>query len=454
MSAKSRVLVVDDDASVGKVLSAILAQAGCESLHAESVDRALQVLRTMSIDLVISDLRMPGTDGFGMLEQLRKQWPDVPLIMLTAHGTVQIAVAAMRGGAVDFMLKPFEREEVVATVQRALDATAARRQEPPRLPQIGEGFFGSSAALAELVQRLERAASGSATVLLRGESGTGKELAAKLIHARSERAGKPFVVVDLGAIPDNLMESELFGHEKGAFTGAVQRKPGRVELAAGGTLFLDEVGETPLAMQVKLLRLLQEREYRPLGGTASRRADVRFIAATHRDLESMVADGTFRQDLYYRLSVLPIRLPPLRERPDDVVPLARHFCELFARDNQRPGLRLHPDACAALARHSWPGNVRELQNAIERLVVMSASDLVGAVDVERELSRTACEPAPARVDPRPGTPLNLEARVQEAEREAVATAILKAGGNRTVAARILGISRRSLYNKMAEYGLD
>ncbi len=454
MTDQAKVLVVDDDPAVGKVLSAILAQAGCEALHAESTKRAIALLGTHSIDLVISDLRMPESDGFAMLEQLKQQWPEVPLIMLTAHGSVPLAVAAMRAGAADFMLKPFERQEVVATVQRVLAATATRRQAPPRLPSIGGGFVGASPAMVELQARIQRAAQGTATVLLRGQSGTGKELAAKLIHECSARRDKAFVVVDLGAIPENLMESELFGHEKGAFTGALQRKPGRVELADGGTLFLDEVGEIPIAMQVKLLRLLQEREYRPLGGTRVARADVRFIAATHRDLEAMVACGAFRQDLFYRLSVVPIELPALGSRPEDVRPLAQHFCEVFAHANGREGLRFDADALSALSAHAWPGNVRELQNFVERLVVLSERPEVSAEDVQRELGRspTALRPAASAGGDNPR--LSLGASVGAAERTAIVTAIRQAGGNRTLAARILGISRRSLYNKLAEYRLE
>jgi len=453
---KATVLVVDDDAAVGKVLRAILAQAGCEAVHAESVAQALAVLRERSVDVVISDLRMPDTDGFGMLELLKQSWPDVPLIMLTAHGSVPLAVTAMRAGAADFMLKPFEREEVVATVQRTLAATAAQRGKPPGHREAGAGFSGRSTVIAELEGRIERAAQVTATVLLRGESGTGKELAAKLIHQRSARRDKPFVVVDLGAMPDNLIESELFGYEKGAFTGAVQRKPGRVALAEGGTLFLDEVGEMPPFMQVKLLRVLQEREYQPLGGTRVARADVRFIAATHRDLETMVGGGAFREDLYYRLSVVPIHLPPLRERREDVASLAARFCESFARSNGRDGLRLGVDAVVALERHNWPGNVRELQNFMERLVVLSERQEISAQDVVRELggSLDATRRLTGQPPPSDEPPVSLETSLGAAEKTAIATAIRQARGNRTLTARILGISRRSLYNKLAEHGLE
>jgi DNA-binding NtrC family response regulator len=450
------VLVVDDDPAVGKVLRAILTQAGREAVHVQSVAEAAAVLRARSVDVVISDLRMPDTDGFGMLELLKQSWPDVPLIMLTAHGSVPLAVTAMRAGAADFMLKPFEREEVVATVERTLAATATRRGQPPQRHEAQARFSGTSAALAEVDSRIARAAQGTATVLLRGESGTGKELAAKLIHQRSARHDKPFVVVDLGAIPENLMESELFGYEKGAFTGAVQRKPGRVALAEGGTLFLDEVGEIPPAMQVKLLRLLQEREYQPLGGARVARADVRFVAATHRDLEGMVASGAFREDLYYRVSVLPIHIPALRERREDIAELAALFCAAFARANGRAGLRLGAGALAELERHDWPGNVRELQNFMERSVVLSEREEIDAEDVARELGRSLEAGSRLASPPCVGdqAPVSLESSVGAAEKTAIATAIRQARGNRTLAARILGISRRSLYNKLAEHGLE
>jgi DNA-binding NtrC family response regulator len=449
------VLVVDDDPAVGKVLRAILTQAGREAVHARSVAEALGVLRERSVDVVISDLRMPNNDGFEMLELLKRSWPDVPLIMLTAHGSVPLAVTAMRAGAVDFMLKPFEREEVVATVERTLAASARKRGKPPQRHGTDAGFTGSSSGLAELDARIERAAQVMATVLLRGESGTGKELAAKLIHQRSARRDKPFVVVDLGATPENLMESELFGHEKGAFTGAVQRKPGRVALAEGGTLFLDEVGEIPPAMQVKLLRLLQEREYQPLGCTRVARADVRFIAATHRDLEGMVASGAFREDLYYRVSVVPIRIPPLRARREDVAALAKQFCSMLSSANGRDGLGLGAGAIAALEQHDWPGNVRELQNFVERLVVLSESEEISAEDVVRELGRSVDAASRLGGHHSEQVPtLSLETSVGAAEKTAIATAIRQARGNRTLAARLLGISRRSLYNKLAEHGLE
>jgi two-component system response regulator AtoC len=441
--------VVDDEPGIGKVLGALLHQEGIGSHYASSGPEALAVLASRPVDVVVSDLRMPGMDGMQLFARVRARWPEVPVVFLTAHGTVGLAVEAMRAGAADFLLKPVDREELLYTVRKAL--TRASREAPSVLP---EGVVGTSGALREVYALLERAARGNATVLLRGESGTGKELAARAVHDHSARHAGPFLAVHCAALPDALLESELFGYERGAFTGAVGRKPGRVELAQGGTLFLDEIGEVTPAVQAKLLRLLQERSFERLGGTSTLRADVRFVAATHRDLEAMVAQGTFREDLYYRLNVVPLWLPPLRARPEDIPALARAFCARFGRENGRSEVALDAGALASLGAQPWPGNVRQLQNFLERLVVLAPGPKLTAADVDRELARRpSMTPAPGSSGRPAAGAVSLEHTRREAEREALAQALQRAGDNRTLAARLLGISRRTLYNKLEEHGL-
>jgi two-component system response regulator AtoC len=441
------VLVVDDDPAVGTVLQGLLQQGGVESSWVASAAMALEYLARHAVDAVVTDLRMPGMDGMQLLQQIGTRFPEVPVIMMTAHGTVPLAVEAMKAGAADFVLKPFDRQEILYTVRKVLTA-APHAEEKSAAPG---SLLGGSDAMREVERLLDKVAAGDATVLLRGESGTGKELAARALHQRGRRRAGPFVKVHCAALPDALLESELFGYEKGAFTGAASRKPGRVELAEGGTLFLDEIGDVTSAVQVKLLRLLQDRAYERLGGTSTLRADVRFVTATHRNLEEMVKAGQFREDLFYRLNVVPIWLPPLRDRPGDVARLARHFCAAIAASSGRQGVELAPEAVDRLAALRWPGNVRQLQNFIERLIVLSDGPTLSHADVERELSR---EQGPAAEPARASPGLSLESRRQDAERDALRDALARAGGNRTMAARLLGISRRTLYSKLAELSLD
>lgn len=456
-SVVDSVLVVDDDAAVSHVLSALLGQAGFEALRASSGEEALRLLEKRRVDVIVSDVRMPGLDGLALLERVRQGWPDIPVILLTAHASVSLAVEAMKAGAHDFIEKPFERDSVLYVVKKAL--ASAQNREPPRLG-IGERLLGTTPALEEVRERIRRAAASNATVLIRGETGTGKELVARSIHEQSARRGGPFVALNCAALPENLLESELFGYEKGAFTGAGSRKPGRVELSHGGTLFLDEVGDVPLPMQVKLLRVLQERSIERLGGSTSVKVDVRFVAATHRNLEQLLSEGKFREDFFYRLNVVPIEVPALRERAADVEALAAHFCDVAARANGKSHTAFGPGVCALLAQQPWPGNVRQLENFVERLVVLGEGPLITRDDVERELGsesarqRNSGVPSVAASSPAsPNRGVNLSEQRAESERQIIREALQRASNNRSLAARLLGISRRTLYNKLEELGL-
>src|SRR6202158_5675095 len=452
------VLVVDDDPAVGKVLGALLTQAGIEKRFAPNAAEALKPLQERPCDVLVTDVRMPRMDGLGLVRRVVASWPETSVVVLTAHGTIPLAVDAMKAGAADFVLKPFDREEILYVIRRALASARARDLPSAAAPSSEPGWITGSTKMQDVLKTIQLAASGAATVLIRGESGTGKDVVARAIHRLSERSGGPLIKVQCAALPESLLESELFGYEKGAFTGAACRKPGRVELAQGGTLFLDEIGGLTPMVQVKLLRLLQDREFEPLGGTRSRQADVRFIAATHRDLEAMMAKGEFREDLFYRLNVIPIWLPPLRARPEDAGLLARHFCAVFSAHHQKPETSLDPTALGALRAQKRPGNVRQLQNFIERLVIFSDGLTIAVSDVERELDRDAARGrtedqssiAPSSAPHLEGP---LEAHRSQAERSAIQSAIERAGNNRSLAARLLGISRRTLYNKLEELGM-
>jgi DNA-binding NtrC family response regulator len=436
--AKGRILVVDDDDAVAIVLCGLLEQDGHHVERASTGSDALRRIVPASIDVILSDVRMPGMSGMELLERARAAHPEVPVVMLTAHGSVPLAVEAMRAGATDFLTKPFEREEVLRAIAKAM-ALVVHDDHAPAANADGDRLLGESHAMQALRERIARVAPTDATVLIRGETGTGKELAARALHRASKRAAGPMVAVNCAALPENLLESELFGHARGAFTGAVTSKPGRVELAQGGTLFLDEIGETSPALQAKLLRLLQEREYQPVGSTATRRADVRFLAATHQDLEARVSAGEFREDLYFRLAVVPLHVPALRERRSDVRVLARAFFARARGTHGRKEWRLDDDALDALASMPWPGNVRELLNAIERLLILGDGPTIGASEVARLLGK-----GDAASD--------LRSRMREAERSVLMEA-LESSENRAQAARVLGISRRTLYNKLEEHGL-
>jgi two-component system response regulator AtoC len=481
------VLVVEPDPDTARELIRLLTGLGLSVSHATTGARAIELLEREPARVVVSELTLPDTMGIDLLKALERLWPGLPVLMMGANASVADALAALRAGASDFVQKPINADEMSFALNKALTVVQRRAEQPPP-PSSHEraGIIGDSPTMRQVYATLERAAQGTATVLVRGESGTGKELAARALHDASPRSTGPFVKIDCTSLPENLLESELFGYEKGAFTGAVARKPGRAELADKGTLFLDEIGELSLPLQAKLLRLLQDRVIERLGGTKTIPVDVRVVAATHRDLESMVERQQFRLDLFYRLNVVPLWLPPLRARREDIDVLVEHFCRQLGRANGKPSIGIDKDAVKALRGQRWPGNVRQLQNFVERLVVLSEGPLITESDVRSELSRQvrfATQPGtavrlaptalatppelapsppsdPTSIDPRPPSEptearsvLPLDMEVRAAEKRALERALSVAKQNRSLAARLLGVSRSTLYAKLEEHGL-
>ncbi len=448
------VLVVDDEARYRRVIAMLLSDLDVEVREAGSGKEALAEVEARPPRLVITDLRMPGMSGVELLGRLQDDHPGLPVVVITAYGSIESAVDAMRRGAYDYVTKPFEEATLVATVRRALECSLLREtcsnlREEVEARWGMDRILGRSDTLRAALDLAAQVAPTQATVLVTGESGTGKELLARALHYASARAGGPFVAVNCAAIPSGLLESELFGHEKGAFSGATARRHGRFELAAGGTLFLDEVGEMEPLLQVKLLRVLQERTFERVGGDRPRRADVRVVCATNLDLEAAVRQGRFRKDLYYRINVFPIRLPALRERGDDVLLLARHFLGRFAGEMGRRVTDLSPQAEAALLGHPWEGNVRELRNVIERAVILCRGPLLGVEHVPAVAGGgPAPPPAPGDFVLPPGG-VDLEAL----ERDLVAQAMAAAGGNKSRAAALLGLTRATLRYRLGKYGL-
>jgi len=456
------ILLVEDKDSLRTMLRHALEAQGYSVIEARDETEARTALGQSLPAVVLSDLRLPAGDGFGVLRAAKDADPDLPVIVMTAYGSIQDAVSAMKDGALDFLAKPVDPDHLLLMVERALaqrrllteynllKEEAAKRRGMPAI-------IGESAAIRHTMQSVQRAAGSDTTVLLEGESGTGKELFARALHALSERANGPFIAINCAAIPDSLLEAELFGYEKGAFTGASQRKPGRFELAQRGTLFLDEVGELPLALQAKLLRAIETKRFERLGGTSTIQVDVRIVAATNRGLRQAVAARQFREDLYFRLSVFPVTIPPLRERPEDVPLLARHFVEHTCGELGRKTLNLHERALAALTAHAWPGNVRELQNALERAVILAEGDTI--LPGHLNLSSHAVPPAPAAD---PWDSINLDGSlaeattrvVAEAERRKIQRAVRDAGGDKGRAADLLQVGYRALLVKMKELGLE
>jgi Nif-specific regulatory protein len=493
---RPRIVLADDELNLRKVLGAILLRDGYEVLEARDGEEALRLLdQSSNVAAVITDLRMPRLDGMGLLRRAVADHPDVPVIMITAHGSVDSAVEAVKLGAFDYIEKPFEQSQIQQVVAKAiktheLDKRAPRPAQAAASPSSESGRYGligRSPQLWQVFSVIEKVADTPSTVLISGESGTGKELIARALHGNSSRKAEPFIKINCAAIPKTLMESELFGYEKGAFTGAVASKPGRFELADGGTLFLDEIGEIPVEMQVKLLRVLQESEFERVGGIKTIKVDVRLVTATNRDLQKEVAAQAFREDLFYRLNVVPIHLPPLRERRGDIPLLVEHFIARFNERLKKQIAGVEEEALARLMAHPWPGNIRELENVLERTILFCEGPTIRASDLPPEISGpqpaaaaaatvqaaapvalaavpsgphvtppfgTPAPPAGASAEPRASSLKELvRQETERVERELIVRALEETGGNVTQAARKLKISRKSLQNKMKEFGL-
>ena len=450
---RSAILVVDDDPGVRDSFRLIL-EDEYDVLEVPDGAQALEILRTCPVDLVLLDIRLPGIDGLQVLERIRVLDDRLDVILVTAVKTVKTAVAAMKLGALDYLTKPFDPDEVLPLIRRALEKRALEREvvvlrsELARRQDV-DALVGQSPAMRKVVQVIDQVARTTATVLVTGESGTGKELIARAIHRRSPRRDRPFVAVNPAAIAESLLESELFGHERGAFTGAFQRKLGKFELAQGGTLFLDEIATLKPALQASLLRALQEREIERVGGTRSIKVDIRVIAATNADLRRAVADGSFREDLYYRLNVVPIVAPPLRERHGDVPLLVAHFIRRYSLEFNKPVTSMSPEALAALEEYGWPGNVRELQNVIERSVALVEGVVIQLQDLPLDLM---LPDHGARA--RQAETLPLQEACERFERQIVLRVLERTGWNQTEAARLLGVHRNTLQQRLARWNLQ
>ena len=454
----TKILVADPDPRSQQDLRSLLTRRGYDFDAAGDVPSALLPLADGEVDLVLCDLALPGGGGMKLLHEVQQVRPETAVVLLSAFGSVQDAVQAMRHGAADFLGKPFAPDQVLVAVDRALEQTALKKENRALREALDDrlrldNVVGSDPRMQAIFKTVQAVASTRTTVLITGESGTGKTLLARALHALSTRRHGPFVEVNCGALPESLLESELFGHQKGAFTGAVRDKIGKFEAAAGGTIFLDEIGTSSPAFQVKLLRVLQDRVIERVGDTTTIPVDVRVVLATNKDLEQAVAAGEFREDLYYRIHVVAIEMPPLRARPSDIAPLAEHFLRRFAADHGRPALRFSPAALDALSAAPWPGNVRQLENVVERAVVLGGHDVVDVGDLP-PLGRGAAGAPAAAVAPLPeGPPRPLKEALALPERRIIEQALAHCGGNRERAAKLLGINRSTLFHKLRKLGI-
>jgi DNA-binding NtrC family response regulator len=438
-SPKERLLVVDDALDTREVLQRNLSSQGFQVFTASSVSEAVRVLETVSIDLVITDLKMPDASGLDLVRHVRDNLKDTEVMMITGYPSIEGAIMAVKSGAEDYLTKPFTQEELLSAVRLALDKLRVKRvarggRELATSPPFG--LIGESEPMRQVFDSILKAAGATATVLITGESGTGKELVARAIHYRSPRAASPFVPVNCGGIPQELLESELFGHLKGAFTGAIETRAGFFQTAEGGTIFLDEISEMPLPMQVKLLRVLQDREVRMVGSTRAKTIDVRILAATNKDLAGLVEKGAFREDLFYRINVITIALPPLRSRGDDVLLLTQHFVKKFSKEFGKPVPQISERALEVLKNYPWPGNARELENIIQRLAVMTDGDIIDVPDLPPLMRFSALRE------------VGLKRTLAEVEAEYIQNVLASVGGNKSRAAEILGIDRKTLRKRL------
>ncbi len=450
--ASGRILVVEDEEKLRRVIQLHLESAGFELDGASSAEQALA--QSATANLIITDLRLPGMDGLQFIQQLQARGVQAAILVITAHGSVETAVEAMKRGAADFLQKPFSLDHLTTVVHKVMAMQSLRAENQRMREELDQRYqfdniIGRSAAMRDIFHTVERVAPTRATVLLAGESGVGKDMIARAIHQHSPRANRAFVKINCTALPENLMESELFGYEKGAFTGATSSKPGRFELADQGTAFLDEIGDVPGNIQVKLLRILQERQFERLGSNVTRNVDVRVIAATNADLRAALEEGRFREDLYYRLNVVPINIPPLRERKEDIPFLAIHFVHKLAGEVGSAAKEIAPAAMDRLLDHSWPGNVRELENTIERSLVLTSGEILHAADIRIEAPRHAANP---------GTQQSLllpeGETLEHWEQMMIREALRRANGNKSRAARMLGLTRNALRYRLSQMGLE
>jgi DNA-binding NtrC family response regulator len=452
---KPTILIVEDEAKMARLIELNLSEEDYLTKTAPDAETGLKILRQDKVDLVITDLRLPGMGGLEFLHAVKRTNANTPVIVMTAYGTVETAVDAMKAGASDYVLKPFAMEEMKLIISKELGVRRLLEENRSLREALGKRYefrniIARSARMQEVLATVERVALTNSTVFLGGESGVGKDLIARAIHEHSRRVAGPFIKINCTAIPENLLESELFGYEKGAFTGAATSKPGKFELADKGTIFLDEIGDVPPATQVKLLRVLQEREFERLGGTKTLKVDVRVVAATNQDLRAALEQRTFREDLYYRLNVVPINISPLRERKEDIPYLAEHFLERFARESGKPITGITPAALKRLMEFHWPGNVRELENVIERAVALSAGTVIDVNDIQLDLSPSSPSRSPAGgAVPFPPEGMTLD----QFEDEIIREALRRAEGNKSHAARLLGLSRNALRYRLSKMGV-